>query len=176
MRLQFGNGPHPNHEGGDDVERGERGRGMSVATRSTRGKSIVSLSELEGVDEYTALQQFIVRYKDPRAAQIAALEAEAKAPRKAPWWKFWSSGGSSKSAAVDPSVIPEDWLNTHISQGLSTHDVDTRRKRTGWNEISSEKENMFKKFLGFFNGPILWGKLPLGARAVRKQLSSFAAE
>ncbi|KAH7125576.1 hypothetical protein B0J11DRAFT_487294 [Dendryphion nanum] len=155
MRLQFGNGPHPNHEGGEDVERGERGRGMSVATRSTRGKSIVSLSELEGIDEYTALQHFITRYKDPRAAQIAALEAEAKAPPKKPWWKFWSSGAAS-GPAVDPGVVPEDWLNTHISQGLSNHDVETRRKRTGWNEISSEKENMFKKFLGFFNGPILW--------------------
>jgi len=47
-------------------------------------------------------------------------------------------------------------LEADIKQGLSNHDVETRRKRFGWNEISTEKENLFIKFLSFFTGPILY--------------------
>ena len=56
--------------------------------------------------------------------------------------------------------MPEEWLNSDIKQGLSNSDVEHRRKRFGWNEISTEKENLFIKFLMFFTGPILYGKSP----------------
>jgi hypothetical protein len=49
-------------------------------------------------------------------------------------------------------------LETDIKQGISSHEVETRRKRYGWNEITTEKENLFIKFLGFFTGPVLYGK------------------
>ena len=35
----------------------------------------------------------------------------------------------------------------------------------GWNELSSEKENMFIKFLMFFTGPILYGESPSASEA-----------
>lgn len=39
-------------------------------------------------------------------------------------------------------------------------EVERRRKFSGWNELTTEKENMLLKFVGFFRGPILYG-LPL---------------
>ena len=50
-------------------------------------------------------------------------------------------------------------LEADIKQGISSHEVEQRRKRYGWNEITTEKENLFIKFLGFFTGPVLYGKL-----------------
>jgi hypothetical protein len=50
-------------------------------------------------------------------------------------------------------------LEADIKQGISSAEVEQRRKRYGWNEITTEKENLFIKFLGFFTGPVLYGKL-----------------
>ena len=52
-------------------------------------------------------------------------------------------------------------LEADIKQGISSHEVEQRRKRYGWNEITTEKENLFIKFLGFFTGPVLYGKSSL---------------
>ena len=54
--------------------------------------------------------------------------------------------------------MPEEWLEADIKQGIGNNDVENRRKRVGWNEIMTEKENLFIKFLMFFTGPILYGK------------------
>ncbi|KAL1602355.1 hypothetical protein SLS60_005771 [Paraconiothyrium brasiliense] len=127
----------------DDIE-----RNASVATRS---KSIVSLTAFEGMDEYSALQKYIQFYRDPRGAQLEAKPTE----KKKPWWKFW---GSNKSAvaAPDGSVVPDDMLNTDIRQGITTHEVEARRKRFGFNELATEKTNLLKQFLSYFQGPILY--------------------
>lgn len=52
--------------------------------------------------------------------------------------------------------MPEEWLDSDIKQGLNNTDVEHRRKQFGWNEISTEKENLFIKFLMFFTGPVLY--------------------
>jgi hypothetical protein len=67
--------------------------------------------------------------------------------------------------------VPEEWLEADIKQGISNQDVENRRKRFGWNEIVTEKENLFIKFLMFFTGPILYGKhapIPTPPRAVTR--------
>lgn len=71
------------------------------------------------------------------------------------FWKKKADGTSGQSAFVTPA----DWLNTDMKTGLDPMEVERRRKYTGWNELSTEKENMFLKFVGFFRGPILYGKL-----------------
>lgn len=71
--------------------------------------------------------------------------------------QFWRSGTSSAATDKDAGVVPEEWLDADIKQGISNHDVESRRKRYGWNEIATEKENLFIKFLMFFTGPILYG-------------------
>ena len=66
----------------------------------------------------------------------------------------------SEVLTADDGAVPEDMLQADIKQGISNNDVETRRKRFGWNEITTEKENLFIKFLSFFTGPILYSKLP----------------
>ncbi|KAF2734902.1 plasma membrane ATPase 1 [Polyplosphaeria fusca] len=163
MKLHFGDSSHPNHQN-DDIERntgrnsmGGPGRGMSVASRS---KSIVSLTALDGMDEYTALQHYIQRYRDPRTQPSSSgdeqmQDAEDARKGKA-WWKFWRSGTSPQAQPKDEGVVPEDWLNTDIRAGITSHDVDTRRRRYGFNELTAEKVNWIKQFLGYFTGPILY--------------------
>lgn len=57
--------------------------------------------------------------------------------------------------------FPDDWKFTDINHGLSDSDVEQRRKVTGFNELKAEKINQFRKILGYFQGPILYGeKLP----------------
>ena len=79
--------------------------------------------------------------------------------------QFWRSGNSEQATDKDAGVVPEDWLEADIKQGLGNHDIETRRKRFGWNEITTEKENLFIKFLGFFTGPVLYGKSSSFAQA-----------
>ena len=50
--------------------------------------------------------------------------------------------------------IPEELLNTDTRTGLTDHDVLTRRKKYGLNQMKEEKENLILKFLGYFVGPI----------------------
>lgn len=81
---------------GEDVE---RGRASSAAERQ---KSIVSMTEFEGMDEYTALQKYILFYRDPRAAGHQVEEA----PKKKKWWQ---SGGGQATGGVDiASEVPDD--------------------------------------------------------------------
>jgi len=128
----------------DDVE---RGRASSAAERQ---KSIVSMTEFEGMDEYTALQKYILFYRDPRSGGHHVEEAPKKKG-----WQFWKS---DKAAApvVSASEVPDEYLNTELRSGLTTSDADNRRKRYGFNEISSEKTNLLKQFVGYFTGPILY--------------------
>lgn len=41
-------------------------------------------------------------------------------------------------------------------RGLSQQEVDSRREQYGWNDIPEEKKNPFRKFIGYFWGPIPW--------------------
>jgi magnesium-transporting ATPase (P-type) len=119
-------------------------------------------------DEYTALQKYISTYRDPKAHAAEDAEANAAdAGKGKAWWQFWRSGNSGASTAADPGFVPEEMLEADIKQGISSHEVETRRKRYGWNEITTEKENLFIKFLGFFTGPVLYGKstLPISGNA-----------
>ena len=141
MSLQPGNG-NP-----DDIE-----RGRSI---DQRGKSIVSLSGFQGMDEYTALQRYILSYRDPKTNP----KPEAAQEKKKPWWALWRpSHTSSSSTLKQVATSPEEWLTTDLRNGLQTSEVDARRKQVGYNELTSEKESMLKKFLGYFNGPVLWGE------------------
>ena len=49
-------------------------------------------------------------------------------------------------------------------------EVERRRKSSGWNELSTEKENMILKFIGFFRGPILYVRAPMYLHTIPKTL------
>ncbi|ORX81303.1 plasma membrane ATPase [Basidiobolus meristosporus CBS 931.73] len=51
-------------------------------------------------------------------------------------------------------VIPEELLQTDVRKGLTSEEVEVRRKKYGLNQLSHEKENKIIKFFMFFCGPI----------------------
>ncbi|KAI2785263.1 plasma membrane H+-ATPase [Daldinia loculata] len=107
------------------------------------------------LDEYRALIRYVDTYRDPRAE--AGEEDFSEQDKKRPWWAFWRGGKSGYArASLSDFETPGDWLNTDIREGLSSMEVERRRKYSGWNELSAEKENMLIKFIGFFRGPILY--------------------
>ena len=105
----------------------------------------------EDIGEYGNLVRYISNYRDGRRASTVGGDDDE--PKK---W-FWQKKGGMAGGDFE---TPDDWLNTDMKAGLKSHDVEARRKRTGWNELTTEKENMFLKFLSFFTGPILYGKSP----------------
>jgi len=116
----------------------------------------------DNLDEYAALQKYITTYRDPKAVALEEedhLKNAIDARKSGHWWAFWHRGTSSEAAGSDTGVVPDDWLNADIKQGISAAQVDQRRKRFGPNELATEKENMFLKFLSYFTGPILYGEL-----------------
>jgi magnesium-transporting ATPase (P-type) len=61
-----------------------------------------------------------------------------------------------ESAAPGSSArpVPEDLLQTDTRTGLTSAEVDQRRKKYGLNQMKEEKENLVLKFLMYFVGPI----------------------
>src|SRR4051794_24096425 len=82
----------------DDVE---RPRASSAAERQ---KSIVSMTEFEGMDEYTALQKYILFYRDARVNPHAEKTTKKKA-----WWQFWKSGSATAAEPIeDAGAVPDE--------------------------------------------------------------------
>lgn len=110
--------------------------------------------------EYANLLRYISTYRDRRFSKAPSQAsgedvADATKPKKQGF--FAKMFGSDKGPG-ELFEVPEDWVLTDINTGLSSHEVEERRKKTGFNELTTEKENMFLKFLGYFKGPILYGK------------------
>lgn len=108
----------------------------------------------DDMDEYPALDRYISTYRDET---LPEEDASAKRKKK-PWWKFWQFQSDAPHENDSATQMPDEWFSTDIKSGIRTEDVDERRRATGWNELTAEKENMFTKFLGYFTGPILYGK------------------
>ena len=111
-------------------------------------------------DEYTNLVRYIATYRDGgRRKSIASGVGDeglgdGDQKKKKSWWPF---GKKSKSADDEGFEVPDEWIETDIKNGISTSEVEGRRRKTGWNELTAEKENMFLKYLSYFRGPILYG-------------------
>jgi len=119
--------------------------------------------EYGGMEEYDALNKYINTFRDPRRGSVFGgvgpidqQQDAADAHKAHPWWAFWRKGNSKQAQANDPGNVPEEMLEADIKQGLNSGDVEPRRRTYGWNELTTEKENMFLKFLGYFTGPILY--------------------
>jgi hypothetical protein len=82
----------------DDVERPRASSGAE------RQKSIVSMTEFEGMDEFTALQKYILFYRDTRTNPHAEKTVKKKA-----WWQFWKSGSATAAAPIeDTGLVPDE--------------------------------------------------------------------
>ncbi|BCS22783.1 plasma-membrane proton-efflux P-type ATPase [Aspergillus puulaauensis] len=111
------------------------------------------LNEGTSLDEYGALNRYISTARDGRRGSTSSAGALSAKESKKPWWKFWGKGG--EDAGEEGFVCPEDWLETDLN-GLPSSQIEPRRKRTGWNELTTEKTNFFIQFIGYFRGPILY--------------------
>lgn len=142
-------GPNPGHNGAHVGDNGEH-----IKFGDYRMKP--PASEL---NEYEALDRFITNHDQERRASLASgISKTRKQPK---WWQFWKSAEGDAEDGPASSEIgkpPESWLQTDIHAGLTGAQVDERRRRYGWNELTAEKENMFAKILSYFQGPILYGE------------------
>jgi magnesium-transporting ATPase (P-type) len=127
---------------------------MSRAER--RISRAVSVANDQSLDEYERLVRYVSVYREPGVAEVEEEGGEMKRLWYAPWKRQWVP---SKEAMEARQRLPDDWLITDIKQGLSEEEVANRRRRTGWNELISQKENPIAKFMSYFQGPILYGML-----------------
>lgn len=108
--------------------------------------------------EYVALNRYISSASEKPSGAVSETE-DADADDKRPWWKFWHrSRGKSDTTSDGQVSIPHDWAETDLHSGLSTNEVEIRRRKCGWNELGSKRQNMFLQFLSYFQGPILYGE------------------
>jgi H+-transporting ATPase len=137
-----------------DVEAGGREdhSGSTVAPPEPQAQH--QAAPQENLPEYAALERYISTYRE--GSRMG--DDNQKKRRNVKWWQFWRSTDADLMDDAEPAkrVVPEAWLDTDIQTGIRINEVDERRKWSGWNELSAEKENMFVKFLGFFTGPILY--------------------
>lgn len=94
-------------------------------------------------EEYTNLVRFISTHRDGRRKSTASELGIDDEPVKTPWWAPWRRRGKKKGADGAAFEVPDDWLDTELRQGLPTTEVESRRKKTGWNELTTEKENLY---------------------------------
>jgi H+-transporting ATPase len=119
---------------------------------SGRSKEFNALSNNEEeLGEYGDLVRYISITRTRRASTVSGVD-DVGTPKKKHFWQKKSAGPGG-----DGFDTPDEWLTTDMKQGLQSLEVENRRKKTGWNELTTEKENLFLKFLGFFTGPILYG-------------------
>ncbi|KAI1290635.1 E1-E2 ATPase-domain-containing protein [Xylaria venustula] len=107
--------------------------------------------------EFEALDRYITNFEAERRASLASTRRSVK---KRKWWKFWQSDKAAPRVEAKPLTTagqaPDSWLETDIHHGITTQMVEERRRRFGYNELVSEKENTLVKIFGFFKGPILY--------------------
>ncbi|WWC93239.1 plasma-membrane proton-efflux P-type ATPase [Kwoniella sp. B9012] len=105
-------------------------------------------------EEYDVLLRYVEeqkqKLKNKKGDDDEDDDKNAKYVRKwyAPWKKTKVESGTKK--------VPQEWLETDRQKGLSSSDIDERRKHSGWNELESPSENQFIKFISYFRGPILY--------------------
>ena len=144
--------------GGDtsgDPERAQPSRLSVSEGRSSRRISRVSYKEdYANLDEYGKLVKYVSTYREGQGGGDEGDE-EVRRVWYAPWKK---RKVHVKRVDQNNQQLPPEWLLTDIHQGLPSDEVSVRRRRSGWNELVSEKENPIAKILSYFRGPILYGK------------------
>lgn len=132
-------------------------RRISYAPEVENGEHSRAPADDGNLDEYGALNRYISTARDGRRGSTSSAGARSEGgddEKKKPWYKFWSKKSTDGGEGF---VIPDDWIDTDMHSGLSETDVEPRRKKAGFNELTTEKTNFFIQFLSYFRGPILYG-------------------
>jgi H+-transporting ATPase len=109
------------------------------------------LAQGEKLDEYNGLVRYISTYRESGAEEEVEEEKEKKGKRV--WYAPWKRAGSKLDGSYE---IPPEWLETDMSKGLTATEVEARRKKVGYNELTTEHMNPLLQFLSYFQGPILY--------------------
>lgn len=124
------------------------------AEKGDRHREAGDASGPANLDEYSALNRYISTARDGRRGSTSSVGGIEAGPKR-PWWKFWAP----KSDGIEEGFIcPDEWLDTDLRGGLNSNQIEPRRRQTGYNELVTEKTNLFIQFIGYFRGPILYGK------------------
>lgn len=132
---------------------------VEISFSSTMNRSLDS-------DEFTALDSYVSSLNgtgDPSTR--GKCDGELLQHNRIPWWsprrhikKLCKKRDESEHSDGDKTFhVPEAWLKTNVHDGLGKSDIELRRKKIGWNELTAPRENMFLRFLTYFRGPILYG-------------------
>lgn len=124
-----------------------------------RRGSRISRASLSGdwanLDEYGKLVKYLSTFRDPNAE----AQDEGDVMEKRVWYAPWKKRKVHiRKLEGETGKFPDEWTLTDIREGLSSEEVPRRRRRSGWNELASEKENPIAKVLSYFQGPILYGE------------------
>lgn len=135
------------------------GEAKAERADTRRRSSRISRASLSGdwnsLDEYGKLVKYVSTFRDASAAD----EQEGELVEKRVWYAPWKKRKVRvKRVEGETGKFPDEWTMTDIREGLSSHEVPLRRRRAGWNELTSEKENPIAKILSYFQGPILYGR------------------
>lgn len=134
------------------------GDGQAERAETRRRSSRISRASLSGdynsLDEYGKLVKYVSTFRD-----AAADQQQGELVEKRVWYAPWKKHQVRvKKVEGEVGKFPDDWTMTDVREGLSSHEVPIRRRRAGWNEMTSEKENPIAKILSYFQGPILYGE------------------
>lgn len=137
-------------------EQGKRAESRDLENQQGRHLSIAVPESVNdaNLDEYGKLVRYISTYRDTSGAQRLG---EGEIIEKRVWYAPWRKR-KFRVREVEGGGIPDEWLTTDIRDGLTSSDIETRRRKTGFNELAAEKENLLGKFMSYFQGPILYGK------------------
>ncbi|KAH9942776.1 hypothetical protein B0H21DRAFT_779923 [Amylocystis lapponica] len=128
--------------------------GSGTGTDSAQPNGSAKANPYEGDDEY----EIILRYANDEAAKMLHrgddADDEDEGSTKRLWYAPWKK---VKKESTKEKKIPQDWLQTDMTQGLSSgSEIDKRRQLAGYNELTSQEENQILKFISYFRGPILY--------------------
>lgn len=105
-----------------------------------------------GLDEFTRLVKFTSTYREKDENQGAGIVTENRV-----WYAPWKKRRYRWTYHPAGAAYPEEWLMTDIREGLPESEVNSRRQGVGFNELTAEKMNPFRRALSYFQGPILYG-------------------
>jgi H+-transporting ATPase len=125
-----------NKRGRRDVEQGDLHTEKQRFSPNLEGSSPSNDGNPEDEDdEYIRLLKFIdleAKKEKLRRDEDHGDDEDQEAQRL--WYMPWKKV-PVQSTSTKARKVPQDWLETDISQGLSLSEIDTRRARFGYNEL-----------------------------------------
>ena len=123
-----------NKRGRHDVEQGDLHTEKQRFSPNEGSSSNDENPEDEG-DEYIRLLKFIdLEAKKEKLRRDEDHGGDEEEETQRLWYMPWKTV-PVKSKSTKAHKVPQSWLETDISQGLTLSEIDTRRARFGYNEL-----------------------------------------